>query len=80
MEKSGYKFKVSTSQSVSSGVIGVSVDYHFDSEDEFLHSSNGAKAMRDMTQSVEDIFKDAGYKIAKEIVPKEPKGKKEFDL
>jgi len=74
-EKTGYKFKVSTSQSVSSGIIGVSVDMYFDSEDDFLHSGNGAKTMRDLTDSVETIFKGAGYKIAKEIVPKEKKEK-----
>jgi hypothetical protein len=75
IEKIGYKFKVSTSQSVSSGVIGVSVDYHFDDAEEFLHSGNGAKEMRDMMESVEIIFRQAGYKIAKEIEPKEKKEK-----
>ena len=75
-EKVGYKFKVSTSQSVSSGVIAVSVDMYFDSEEDFLHSSNGAKTMRDLTDSIETIFKGAGYKIAKEIEPKEKNGKK----
>lgn len=73
--KTGYKFKVSTSQSVSSGIIGISVDMYFDDEQAFLHSQNGAKTLRDLTESVENIFELAGYKIAKNITPKEKKEK-----
>ena len=69
-EKTGYKWKASTNQSVSSGIIGVSVDYYFDDEQEFMHSFNGAKAMRDITDSIESVFKMAHYKIAKDIEPK----------
>lgn len=63
------RYKISYDQSVSTGIIG------FHGSIEFTDGEGLSNKLLAMLQVSEEIFRDAGYKVASDIKPKEPKEK-----
>ena len=64
------RLKISFDQSVSSGIIGFHATY------EMSEIPTGVPTvLRDMLKQQEQLFRDAGYRVASDIKPKEVKEK-----
>lgn len=76
LNKTGYRYSISFSQSLSSGVIAFSGTVQFD-EDKDGNVPNYHEELFALLQDTEEQFKNNGYRVASDIVPKEGKDKKE---